>query len=125
MTFGMRFAVVLLASWLCGASSVCAACSRPQLPSVGLRLRARFEHAERRSARTLEARLECGWALDRGDPARAGGGASAGWPAAGAPTELDPTPCGLPRACAWEAESRAAAWAAFVPSPSPAKGAAR
>ena len=48
-----------------------------QLPSVSLRLRARFDRTATRTARAVEARVDCAWALERGLTRSAAPGAMA------------------------------------------------
>jgi hypothetical protein len=105
MKGGMRLALPLLVVLL--ASCV-------QLPSVSLRVRARFERTESRSARALEARVDCGWSFER-SAARAGlvghehdGPLSPEHDA----RAFEPSPCTVASACAWERNSRSAALAA-------------
>jgi hypothetical protein len=101
----MRLAVSLLVALLAGCV---------QLPSVSLRVRARFERTESRSARALEARVDCGWSFDRN--ARHAG-------LVGPEHDLapeaqrdararEPSPCTAAAACAWERDSRTAALSA-------------
>jgi hypothetical protein len=110
MKAGMRLVALWLVAWLVGCV---------QLPSVSLRVRARFERDASRSARSLEARVDCGWSFER----RAGRAATAE-PEHEHRERSDgralrvaskPSPCALPSACAWEEQSRAAALAVAMP----------
>jgi len=117
MMAGMRLGAHLLLVWLAGCGP---------LPSVSLRVRARFERDATQSARSLEARVDCGWAFERSaarvgvsEPEREHGAElGAGW-------SFEPSRCGLPSACSWEEQSRAAALAAVVPQSPIATGGAR
>jgi hypothetical protein len=113
----MRLGVQLLLACLAGCV---------QLPSVSLRVRARFERDAAQSARSLEARVDCGWSFER-SAARAGMSASEHEYASerGAGASFEPSRCALPDACAWEEQSRAAALAAVVPQSPIATGDAR
>ena len=117
MMAGMRLVVHLLLAWLAGCG---------QLPSVSLRVRARFERDAVQSARSLEARVDCGWAFERSaeragvsEPEREYGAEL------GAGSSFEPSRCGLASACEWEEQSRAAALAAVVPQSLIATGGAR
>lgn len=103
----MKLAVALLL-W---ATSGCA-----PLPSIALRLRARYQHDERRTVRTYEARVDCGWSLES---RAARGGAVGVEPEAWSrgPGWDDATrgvvPCTVRQACAWEANARDEVLAAY------------
>lgn len=90
-----------------------------QLPAVSVRMRARFEQGELHARRALEARVDCGWALDSSALHRTRGAATEGGPEPSAPwLERDLAPCNVARACAWEMRERDAALAALVPEAS-------
>src|SRR5262245_25383468 len=100
MRAGMRLALALLLLGSCGCAP---------LPTVALRVRARLQPTQRRRAGTFEARIDCGWAFERG----AASGATAAEPAPettaaseSAASPLAAVPCEIPRACAWEAVER-------------------
>jgi hypothetical protein len=86
-----------------------------QLPAVSVRMRASFAQGELHARRSLEARVDCGWALDS-SAARMRGAAAEREPEPSAPwLEPDLVTCDLARACAWELRERGAALAALVP----------
>jgi hypothetical protein len=108
MKAGMRLVVSLLVALLAS----CVGCV--QLPSVSLRVRARFERTESRSARALEARVDCGWSFERS--ARLAGLVAPEHELAPQaqpdPRAHEPSPCTVAAACAWERDSRTAALSA-------------
>ena len=94
------------------AALVCAAYGCVPPPSVTVRVRARMQRTQTHSTQALEARLECGWALERAV-------------AHAAPVEtqrsladessaLEPLPCSYASTCRWEAEQREVALAAVM-----------
>jgi len=117
MKAGMRLVAHLLVALLAGCV---------QLPNVSLRVRARFERDASRSARSLEARVDCGWSFERSaaraaviEPEHARGDQL------GAGSPFEPSRCALTSACAWEEQSRAAALAAVAYESPIATGGAR
>ena len=104
----MRLAVALLLWAICGCAP---------LPAVSLRVRARYQHDQRRTVRTYEARVDCGWSLET----RAARGAEPEASETGRDRRdswLGAAPCTVPPACAWEASARERVLAAYAPEAS-------
>lgn len=96
------------------AALVCAAYGCVPPPSVTVRVRARMQRTQTRATQALEARVDCGWALERAvvhaSPVESLR------PLANESAASEPLPCSYASACRWEAEQREVALAAFIPA---------